>query len=167
MADPARLRAGIVPRVLASWRRPGRVMRDLSPMSEGALLATLMGAMLVFLIAQTPGHARAAALDPSVPLAGRMAGAVMAVIFLLPLLAYAVAALVSFAMRLAGRPVAPEDSRLALFWSLLAISPAMLLGGLTEGLAGPGPALTLVRVVTGIGFIVIWGAGLKALGGRA
>ena len=87
MADPARLTGGIVPRILASWRRPGRVVRGLSPVPEGALLAILMAAMLVFLIAQAPGHARAAVEDPSIPLGGRMAGAVMAVIFLWPLIA--------------------------------------------------------------------------------
>ena len=43
MADPARLTGGIVPRIMASWRRPGRVVRGLSPMPEGAMLAILGG----------------------------------------------------------------------------------------------------------------------------
>ena len=43
MADPARLKGGVVPRILASWRRPGEVVRGLRPISEGALLAILMG----------------------------------------------------------------------------------------------------------------------------
>ena len=167
MADKARVSAGIAPRVLASWRRPGQVVRGLSPMSEGAMLAVLMGAMLVFLIAQAPGHARAAALDPSVPMAGRMAGALTAVLLMMPLLAYAFASLVALASRLTPWRLEAEDSRLALFWALLAISPAMLLAGLVEGLIGPGPALTITRLIAGIGFLFIWGSGIRALARRA
>ena len=166
MADKARVSAGIAPRVLASWRRPGQVVRGLSPMSEGAMLAVLMGAMLVFLIAQAPGHARAAALDPAVPMAGRMAGALTAVLLMMPLVAYVVASLVALASRLTRWRLAAEDSRLALFWALLAISPAMLLSGLVEGLIGPGPALTITRLVAGIGFLFIWGGGIRALARR-
>ncbi|MDO5641118.1 MAG: hypothetical protein Q4G26_01840 [Paracoccus sp. (in: a-proteobacteria)] len=167
MADPARLSTGIVPRIFASWLRPGRVVRGLSPMREGALLAVLMGAMLVFLVAQMPGHARAAEIDPAVPLGGRMAGAIMAVLFLLPLLAYALASLSGLVLRLAGRQIAADDARLALFWALLAVGPAMLLSGLVEGLIGPGTALTLTRMIAGFGFLFIWGAGLSALMTRA
>ena len=167
MADKTRVSAGIAPRVLASWRRPGQVVRGLSPMSEGAMLAVLMGAMLVFLIAQAPGHARAAALDPAVPMAGRMAGALTAVLLMMPLVAYVVASLVALASRLTRWRLAAEDSRLALFWALLAVAPAMLLSGLTEGFAGPGAALTLTRAVAGLGFLVIWGAGLRALARKA
>ena len=163
MADKTRVNRGIAPRVLASWRRPGQVVRGLAPMSEGAMLAVLMGAMLVFLIAQAPGHARAAALDPAVPMAGRMAGALTAVLLMMPLVAYAVAALVALASRLTPWRIAPENSRLALFWALLAISPAMLLAGLVEGLIGPGPALTITRLIAGIGFLFIWGGGIRAL----
>ena len=167
MADKTRVSAGIAPRVLASWRRPGQVVRGLSPMSEGAMLAVLMGAMLVFLIAQAPGHARAAALDPAVPMAGRMAGALTAVLLMMPLVAYVVASLVALASRLTRWRLAAEDSRLALFWALLAISPAMLLAGLVEGLIGPGPALAITRLIAGIGFLFIWGGGIRALARRA
>ena len=167
MADKTRVSAGIAPRVLGSWRRPGQVVRGLSPMSEGAMLAVLMGAMLVFLIAQAPGHARAAALDPAVPMAGRMAGALTAVLLMMPLVAYVVASLVALASRLTRWRLAAEDSRLALFWALLAISPAMLLAGLVEGLIGPGPALTITRLIAGIGFLFIWGSGIRALARRA
>lgn len=96
-----------------------------------------------------------------------MGGALLAVMFMMPLLAYALAELVAFLSRLTPWPVASQDSRLALFWALLAIAPAMLLSGLTEGFAGPGAALTLTRAVAGLGFLVIWGAGLRALAGKA
>ena len=110
---------------------------------------------------------RAAALDPSVPMAGRMAGALTAVLLMMPLLAYAFASLVALASRLTPWRLEAEDSRLALFWALLAISPAMLLAGLVEGLIGPGPALTITRLIAGIGFLFIWGSGIRALARRA
>ncbi|MBD9528253.1 MULTISPECIES: hypothetical protein [Paracoccus] len=156
-------RAGLVPRIIESWRAPGRVVNSLRGLPDRALIAILMSAMLVFLIAQAPQHARDAHLDPSVPLQARMGGALLAVMFMMPLLAYGLAALVSILSRLTPRPIDGQDSRLALFWALLAVSPAMLLAGLTAGLIGPGAALTLTRAVAGLGFLVIWGAGLGAL----
>lgn len=156
----------MVPRILRSWWAPRQVVGALSGMPERALLAVLMAAMLIFLIAQAPMHARAAELDPSVPFEARMGGSLLAVMCLMPLLAYAVAALVSGLSRLFPRRLHPQDSRLALFWALLASAPATLLTGLVAGLIGPGPALSLTQGVTGIGFVVIWGAGIAALARR-
>lgn len=161
----AATRRGLAPRVIESWHAPGRVVRGLRGMPEGAMLAVLLAAMAIFLVAQTPGHARAAQLDPSIPLGARLGGALVAVMFLMPLVAYAVAALASALSRLGPRRLAPADSRLALFWALLAVAPAMLLAGLAAGLIGPGPALTLTRGAAGVGFLLIWSAGMAALAG--
>ncbi len=160
-------RAGIVPRIAQSWWAPGRVVASLRGTPERVLIVILMAAMLIVLVAQAPGHARAAHLDPSVPLEARLGGALLAVMFMMPLLAYALAELVAMLSRLTPWRISSADSRLALFWALLAVAPAMLLSGLTEGFAGPGAALTLTRVVAGLGFLVIWGAGLRALAGKA
>lgn len=157
---------GILPLVLRSWWAPGRVVASLRGMPDRVLLVILMLALLIFLVAQAPGHARAAYLDPSVPLQARMGGALLAVMFVMPLLSYGLAALVSTLSRLTPWPVAPRDSRLALFWALLAVSPAMLLWGLTSGLLGPGPAQVLTQALAGLGFLVIWGAGLRVLAGK-
>lgn len=154
---------GILPRVLESWWAPRRVVRGLSAMPESAKLVVLMAALLIFLIAQAPANARMAQLDPTVPFQARMGGALLGVMFMMPILAYALAGLVSAASRLTPWRVGPDDSRLALFWALLAVAPAMLLAGLVAGLIGPGPALTLAQAACGIGFVVIWGAGLAAL----
>lgn len=159
--------AGIVPRILQSWRHPGKVITSLRGAPDRVLIVILMLAMLMFLIAQAPGHARAAQLDPSIPLGARMGGALLAVMFMMPLLAYGLAALVSSLSRLTRWRVQPVESRLALFWALLAVSPAMLLAGMTAGFVGPGPALTLVQALAGAAFLVIWGAGLKAVAEKA
>lgn len=156
-------RAGIVPLIVQSWRAPAKVFAGLRGMPDRALIMVLMVAMLIFLVAQAPGHARAAELDPSVPLSARMAGALFAVMFVMPLVFYVLASLVASLLRLLGRRITAENSRLALFWSLLAVSPAMLLAGMTAGLVGPGLALMLCQALAGLGFLYIWGAGLLTL----
>lgn len=159
---PATRRApqGLVARVFASWWAPRRVYRSLADMSEPSMLAVLLGAMGLFFLAQIPGHRRAAILDPSIPMDARLGGAIVGVMCLMPLLAYAVAALAALTSR--GRLSAP-DSRLALFWALLAVAPAMLLEGITQGYLGDAPGLRLVQAIAGLGFLWIWFSGVSAL----
>lgn len=95
-----------------------------------------------------------------------MGGALLAVMFLMPLLAYGMASLVSVLTRLTPWQLTAEDSRLALFWALLAVTPAMLLWGMAAGMVGPGPAQQITAGVAGIGFLVIWVAGIAALARR-
>lgn len=159
-------RPGVVPLIMQSWPAPGRVFRQLRGMPDRVLVVILMVAMLIFLVAQAPGHARAAQLDPSIPLAGRIAGAMFAVMFAMPLLCYLVAMLVAALSRLTPARITPENARLALFWALLAVSPAMLLSGLAEGLLGQGTALSLCRAAAGLGFLWIWFSGLWTLADR-
>lgn len=130
------------------------------------MLVVLMAAMLIFLIAQAPLNARLSHQDPSVPLGARMGGSLLAVMFLMPVLAYGLAGLVWGLSRLTPWRLSAEHSRLALFWALLAVSPAMLLAGLIDGMIGSSPALIVARAVAGIGFLVIWGAGISVLAVR-
>lgn len=170
MADAARnpltRQAGALPQVLRSWWAPRRVFAGLRGMPERTLIAVLMAAMLIFLVAQAPVNARLAHLEPAIPLGARMGGSALAVMFMMPLLAYGLAALVSWLSRPVRRPLVPADSRLALFWALLAVSPAMLLSGLVAGFIGPGVTLGVVHALTGAGFMVIWVAGMIELAGR-
>ncbi|CAM3269029.1 hypothetical protein PANO111632_11330 [Paracoccus nototheniae] len=153
-------------RVLQSWWAPRRVVRSLSDMPDRVLLVVLMAAMLITLVGQAPGLARAAELDPSIPLDARIGGAAMGTMFMMPLVAYAVAGLTGLLARLTPWRLAPEHARLALFWALLAATPATLLAGMVAGLIGPSPALTLTRAIAGVGFFLIWGAGIAALARR-
>jgi len=142
------------------------VVRGLAAMPDRVLLPVLMLAMLITLVAQTPGLSRAAQLDPSVPLDARIGGAALGTMFMMPLIAYAVAGLSGLLIRLTPWRLEPRHARLALFWALLAAAPATLLAGLVAGLIGPSPALTLTRTVAGLGFLFIWGAGIAALARR-
>lgn len=157
----------MLPLILRSWWSPRRVVQELVDMPERIKLVVLMLAMLIFLVAQAPMHARAAQFDPSVPFEARMGGSLLAVMFLMPLIAYGIAGLVSVLSNVTPWPLEQGRSRLALFWALLAVAPAVLLAGLVAGLIGQGPALTLTRAFSGIGFLMIWGAGISALARQA
>ncbi|AGT09113.1 hypothetical protein JCM7686_2032 [Paracoccus aminophilus JCM 7686] len=167
MSQPGMSQSGILPRVVRSWWAPAKVVSELRGMPDRVALVVLMAAMLITFISQLPKHARDAALDPSIPLQARIGGALLAVMFIMPVLAYGLASLVAALSRVTARPVTAQNSRLALFWALLAVSPLMLLTGLTSGLVGPGPALTLVQVLAGFAFLFIWGAGLRAVAGKS
>ena len=149
--------------ILRTYRAPREVIRrKLSggPREDRAL-ATLVGACVLIFVAQWPALSRAAHFEPEVPLDARLAGALLAWLFIAPLAAYVMAAVSHVLARLVGGRGSWFGARLALFWALLAASPLWLLNGLVAGLVGPGPALNLVGVVAIGAFIVFWGAGLR------
>ena len=150
----------LVPRILQTWRAPGAAVRGMAGLSEPALLALLLGTMAVYFVAQWPAHARAAALDPSVPLQARLGGALLATLFVMPLIVMAVAAVAQLVARAFGLRLDGRASRLAL------VAPVMLLQGLTTGFMGPGPAVAVVNLLAGGAFLVFWISGLRALSQR-
>ncbi len=145
--------------IVQSWRRPRAVFqrKRAEGLAEARLLATLMGACLLIFVSLTPRLAREAHFDPSVPLDARMAGALMAVLFLVPLIAYALAGLTRLVARVLGGKGSGAASRLALFWSLLATTPLMLLHGLVAGFIGPSTGLSLLGGGVALVFLYIWG----------
>lgn len=144
--------------ILRAWTRPRLLMREKlgQGLREDRALAVLMAAAVLLFVAQWPVHARAAHLDPATPLDARLGGALMGSLFLLPLLAYAFAGLSHLVARAVGGKGQGYGARLALFWALLAVAPAMLLQGLVAGMIGPGPGLILVQTLAGLGFLWIW-----------
>lgn len=148
--------------ILASWRRPRAVMRGLlaGGVREDRALVTLMAACALIFVAQWPRLARAAHLDPSIPLDARLGGALVGTVFLLPLVAYGLAAVSHLVARLLGGRGTGYGARLALFWSLLVVTPAMLLHGLVAGMVGPGPATTGLGLLVLAGFLFQWGNAL-------
>ncbi|HCY98531.1 MAG: hypothetical protein A3D16_23215 [Rhodobacterales bacterium RIFCSPHIGHO2_02_FULL_62_130] len=148
----------IVPDILRSWRKPRAVIRErlAGPEREDRALVTLMGASLLLFVAQWPSLSRAAFLDPSVPLDARMGGALMGCLFLVPLFAYALAALSHWIAKALGGQGSGYGARVALFWALLAVSPAVLFQGLIAGFIGPGAGLAAVGVIVAVAFFWIW-----------
>lgn len=156
--------------ILATYRAPdgpvGRLIA--SGPREDRSLAMLMGAALLFFVARAPVLARTAALDPSVPLQAHLGISLFALLFMVPLLAYAVAGLLHLGARALGRQGEGWRARIALFWALLAIAPAMLAQGLFEAFTGAGAASQLTGL--GVFALFVWfvarglGAGYRKVG---
>ena len=150
--------------IVATYRRPRHVIAGLIAAGprEDRALAVLMGASLLIFVSQWPRAARQAHLDPSLPLDGRLSGALLSSVFLLPLLAYGVAALSHLFARVLGGRGTGFGARIALFWALLVSAPLMLAQGLVAGLAGPGIWQTAAGTAVFAAFLWVWLAGLWA-----
>lgn len=147
--------------LIAAYRHPGeQVRRALAgPPREDRALAILMAAAgLIFLA----GWPRALRAGGAVPVEARLAGALVAAVFFVPLLAYGLAALSHLLARALGGRGSGYGARLALFRALLAAAPLMMLHGLAAAFADPGPWLTLAGAAVFAAFLWVWLAGLRA-----
>lgn len=145
--------------ILRTYRAPGRVMRQLLShgATEGRAVAYLMAACFVIFIGQWPRLSRQATLYPDgPPLEAQVQATFFAWVLAAPLLFYGIAALSHLIALPLGGKGTWLGARLALFWTLLAISPLMLLYGLVAGFLGAGPQLTLVGAVVALAFCAIW-----------
>lgn len=152
--------------ILLSWRRPARVARRLAAAGrrEDRALAYLMIGCLLIFVAQWPRLSQMAQLPGAeTSLVRLMAYELFAWLILWPLLFYALAALVHVVVRLFGGQGQMFDSRLALFWALLASVPGALLFGMTRGMLSHGPAVQLTGAVWVGGFIWIAAAAIREL----
>lgn len=160
----------VVPDILASWRRPRAVIaRKLAAgVREDRAIATLMGACGLIFVAQWPGLAREAhltrlaaeaagtPLDQVPTLQALMGARLLALVFIAPLVFYALALLSHGVARLFGGRGSGYGARLALFWALFCTTPAMLLQGLVGGFLGAGPAATVVGLGVLALFVYLW-----------
>ena len=144
--------------MLRAWRDPRGVLRSrlAQGVREDRALATVMGACFLIFVAQWPRLSREAFVDPSVPLDARMGGALLGIVFLLPLFLYVLGALSHVVARALGGKGTWFAARLALFWALLATAPAMLFHGLIAGFVGPGAASSGVGLLVLAGFFYLW-----------
>lgn len=151
--------------IVATWRRPATVMRRLLSMGrrEDRALAILIGACFVIFIAQWPRLSREAylAAEGAPPLEALLSITFFSMLMIWPLAAYALAGLTHLVARAVGGRGTWYSARLALFWSLLATTPAWLFHGLVAGFIGPGPAQTVAGVILLIAFLSIWGISLR------
>lgn len=140
--------------IVAAWVRPRVVMaRKLAAgHREDRALAYLMGACVLIFVAQWPLMSRQAHLDASIPLEARVSATALGWIVIMPLALYVIAAVLHVITRVFRGQGTWFTTRLALFWSLLALTPAMLLQGLTAGFVGPGAALHVVQAFVAAGF---------------
>jgi hypothetical protein len=150
--------------IVRTWRAPRAVMRDILKQGrrEDRAIAYLLIACFLIFVAQLPRLSRMAAgfdLAPGaeVPALDRLvAYEFLAWLMIWPLFLYFVAGLVHLMARVFGGKGTMYSTRIALFWALLATSPAILLHGLTRGLIGPGIEANIVGAVWVLAFGVIW-----------
>ncbi len=154
--------------IVATYRGPGRVVLRLLGQGireDRALIFLMVGCLMVF-VAQTPRLARQAHLTGE-DLPMLMGATLLAWLFIAPLVFYALAAVGHVLAKLMGRRQSAFGARLALFWSLLASSPLVLLWGLTAGFIGPGIEMTGVGVLWFACFVWFWIGGLMGAGRAA
>ena len=150
--------------IARSYRAPRAVMRRLldAGQREDRAIAYLMGACFVIFIGQWPRLRREAVLNPDgPPFDAQVGGALFAWLFLAPLMFYGIAALSHLAARLLGGRGTWFGARLALFWTLLAVSPLLLLYGMVAGLVGEGIELQITGAGVALAFALIWGISLS------
>lgn len=149
--------------ILKSYRKPGQVMaRHLAAgQREDRALIFLMASCLMFFLAELPVLSRNAHLQGT-DMGPELGGSLLAWIFIAPLILYALAAVLRIVMRVLGCKLAGWfEVRLALFWSLLAASPLVLLNGLTKGFIGQGVEVNIVGFVWLVSFLWILAGGLR------
>lgn len=154
--------------IVRTYRAPREVLRRRigSTEREDRALAILMGACFLIFVAQWPRLSRQAFLDDTVAIDGLMAGALFGWVVIAPLLFYAIALLVHWALVAFRRASTGYMSRVALFWALLAAAPMWLVSGLMNGFIGETPATSLVAVLALGSFLVFWGAGVVEIAKR-
>lgn len=147
--------------IVESWRAPRRVVRrHLSRgRSEPFAFSLLVVFLIVAFIAQWPRAARVAHQSPDTPLEPQLLALGLALLATIPLW-YGLAGLSRLVSRVFGGQGSFYSARIALFWALVAVSPAMLLQGLVAGMIGPGPALTAVGLLALAAFLWFWISGL-------
>ena len=155
----------------ATWIRPRAVIRKLLAMGkrEDRALAFLFAACALIFAAQLPRLTRADTLlaaerlslaqkasDKVVTLQAEIAITLFAWLLVWPLLFYGIGSLSHIIARIFRGRGTFYSARLALFWSLLASSPAWLFHGLVAGFIGSGPALQIAGVIVVVAFLTFW-----------
>ncbi|MEO8242964.1 MAG: YIP1 family protein [bacterium] len=152
--------------IVASWRQPRVIVRRLlgQSRSEAFAFTLLLVALLLLFISLMPYLARQAYFAPAQPLSQRLFGAGLAILATIPLW-YLLAALGHLVARLMGGQGTFYGARIALFWALVAISPALLLAGLVQGMVGLGTASNILGLLVMLGFLMFWSVNLREVEG--
>lgn len=131
--------------ILLTYKGPRQVLARLLSAGprEDRLVALAMGSCVIMFIAQLPRLARIAHMTDQ-DLNALMGGSLLAIVFVLPLILYSLAFVFHLIARALGGKGHGFQSRVALFWAMMAASPLMLLNGLVAGFIGDGPALSAV-----------------------
>lgn len=150
--------------VFRAWVRPRTVMRRLLDAGEreNRALAILMAGCLLIFVAQWPRLVR---LSEGIDLpAGAevqelsqlIAYSLVSWLIVWPLIFYIAAGITRILARLFKGKGSGNGARLAMFWAVLASTPAALLYGLLAGFNGETVGTQAVGAVWLVGFVWIW-----------
>jgi hypothetical protein len=147
----------VVRDIVESWRSPRVVVRRLlgRDRSEPFAFTLLATFLLLAFVAAAPNLAREAYLHPETPLVQRLYAAGLGLLATVPLW-YLLAAIGHGIARAMGGAGNYYGGRIALFWAMVVIAPAMLLHGLVQGLLGPTAATNGLGLLVATGFLAFW-----------
>ncbi len=154
----------VVADMAATWRAPGRVIRrraGTAAREDRALVVLMLACALVF-VAQWPRLLRLS-IESGRELNPLLGGALFGWLFIMPLVLYALGSLSHLGARALGGRASAFQARFALFWALLAASPAWLVWGLVAGFAGPGLLMQATGALALGAFLLFWAMGLRAV----
>ena len=151
--------------ILRTWRNPRAVMRGLLDMGrreDRALMIVMVGCFLIF-IAQWPRLSRTSAGfgtggGDAPELSQLVAYEFFAWLLIWPLLLYFIGSVLHVIAKAAGGKGSFYSARLALFWAVLATTPAALLYGLCAGFLGPVLGTQITGLIYAAAFFAIFGA---------
>lgn len=148
--------------VVTSYRAPRTVFRRRvgTEQREDRALAVLLFSCILVFIAQMPRLARQAH-ETGEELNMLMGATLLAWVFIMPLILYAVGTLTHVAARMFGGKGSSYAARFALFWALLCAAPLWLLWGVVAGFMGPGVQLSVVGLIALLAFLMFWSINLR------
>lgn len=146
------MRAYVAPRAVFRGRLGGQ------PREDRALVILMVACLLIF-VGRWPALEREA-IETGKEFQMLAGGALLAWLFIMPLVAYALGALSHLIARPLGGKGSGYGAHFALFWALLVASPLWLLTGLVDGFIGKGPQLDIVGAVAFLAFLGHWGINL-------
>ena len=138
----------IVQDIIKTYRKPQQVITGLleGTLSESRSLAILMGGCVGTFVSSWPALARQAHLESS-DVTDLMGGALLAWVFIMPLVFYVLSMMLWGIQRVLMGRARMDQVRILLFWSFFATLPVMFLHGLVRGFIGAGAAQNIVGFV--------------------
>jgi len=150
--------------IVATYRGPGRVVKRLleKGRSEPFALSLAMAGCVVAFVAQWPRISRESYLQGAES-EGALSyySAFIALVFIMPVILYVLAAVSHLVARLMGGQGSGYGARIAVFWAFLASAPLFLFHGMVAGFIGPGQQQSIVGFLWLAAFVWFWIAGLR------
>ncbi len=143
--------------IVETWRGPRSVVRRLLARgtSEPFAFSLLLTFLLLALVALTPNLERQAYFDAGASVLPRLYASGLGLLTTIPFW-YLLAAIAHIGAGWFGGRGSYFGARLALFWTLVAISPAMLVQGMVLGVLGNGLLAAALGWAVALGFLALW-----------